>query len=84
MLAWQLQGRRVLIVGGGNVAADRLRSVLPADAEVTLVCPREGMGEEVQHRVDNESKRFRLQVRERDFRDEDVLEEVQCTESQFQ
>ncbi|OCH95299.1 siroheme synthase [Obba rivulosa] len=41
LLAWQLKDKRVLIVGGGDVASGRLESVLVADALVTLVSPSE-------------------------------------------
>ena len=42
MVAWRLVGRRVLIVGGGEVAAGRARLALEADAEVTVVAPELG------------------------------------------
>jgi precorrin-2 dehydrogenase/sirohydrochlorin ferrochelatase len=41
IVAWQLKQKRVLIVGGGEVASSRLVAVLSADAVVTLVSPRE-------------------------------------------
>ena len=43
LLAWQLKGKRVLIVGGGDVASGRLESVLAAEAMVTLIGPRQGL-----------------------------------------
>ncbi|OSX64659.1 hypothetical protein POSPLADRAFT_1038756 [Postia placenta MAD-698-R-SB12] len=43
LLAWQLKGKRVLIVGGGDVASGRIESVLVADALVTLIAPRDGL-----------------------------------------
>ena len=52
MLAWQVKGKNVLIVGGGNVAAGRIVNVLEADAIVTLVSPRNGLLPEVAYRVD--------------------------------
>ena len=35
----KLQGRRVLLVGGGPVAAGKLRGLLEAGADVTVVAP---------------------------------------------
>lgn len=66
----------MLIVGGGNVAADRLRSVLPTDAKVTLVCPEDGMGEEVNYRVKDEGSKWGLEWRNRNFEDSDIENEV--------
>lgn len=43
LIAWQLKGKRVLIVGGGDVASGRLESVLAADALVTLISPKRGL-----------------------------------------
>ncbi|KAF9515562.1 hypothetical protein BS47DRAFT_1341723 [Hydnum rufescens UP504] len=51
LLAWQLRNKRVLIVGGGEVAAGRLRSVLEADAFVTLIAPSSNLHPEVRFRV---------------------------------
>lgn len=76
LLAWQLNARRVLIVGGGNVAADRLRSVLPTGAKVTLTCPEAGLGEEAKYRVVQEGEQWGLDWRDREFQDSDVEEEV--------
>ncbi|TFK50825.1 hypothetical protein OE88DRAFT_182830 [Heliocybe sulcata] len=39
LIAWQLANKRVLIVGGGDVASGRLESALVADANITLVAP---------------------------------------------
>ncbi|KAI4188375.1 MAG: hypothetical protein L6R41_002186 [Letrouitia leprolyta] len=52
ILAWQIKNKRVLVVGGGEVAAGRILNVLNADAKVTVVSPREGLNEEVAHRVE--------------------------------
>ncbi|KAG2348560.1 siroheme synthase [Suillus weaverae] len=43
LLAWQLKGKHVLIVGGGDVASGRVESVLAADARVTLISPSNGL-----------------------------------------
>ena len=43
LIAWQLKDKNVLIVGGGEVAAQRLESVLTADANITLLSPEKGL-----------------------------------------
>ncbi|THH15601.1 hypothetical protein EW146_g4907 [Bondarzewia mesenterica] len=43
LIAWQLKGRRVLVVGGGDVASGRINHVLVAGAKVTVVSPSEGL-----------------------------------------
>lgn len=58
------------------MAADRLRSVLPADAKVTLICPSEGMGDEVRHRITVEKERWSINWRDREFEDTDIIDEV--------
>ncbi|KAL8835084.1 MAG: hypothetical protein Q9170_003461 [Blastenia crenularia] len=52
ILAWQIKSKRVLVVGGGEVAAGRILNVLNADAKVTVVSPRDGLNEEVAYRVE--------------------------------
>lgn len=54
LLAWQLKGKKVLIVGGGPVAAGRLVNVKDADATVTVMCPRSGLCDEMKYRIDVE------------------------------
>ncbi|EPS36630.1 hypothetical protein H072_9915 [Dactylellina haptotyla CBS 200.50] len=51
ILAWQIRNKRVLLVGGGNVAATRLVHLLSADALVTLICPPPGLHPETAHRL---------------------------------
>ncbi|PHH92454.1 hypothetical protein CDD83_7307 [Cordyceps sp. RAO-2017] len=51
ILAWQVKDKRVLVVGGGEVAAGRILNCLNADAKVTVVCPASGLNEEVAYRV---------------------------------
>ncbi|KAL8795932.1 MAG: hypothetical protein Q9195_001676 [Heterodermia aff. obscurata] len=53
ILAWQIKNKRVLVVGGGEVAAGRILNVLNADAKVTVVSPRDGLNAEVAFRIDN-------------------------------
>lgn len=43
LIAWQLKDKNVLIVGGGEVAAQRLQSILTADANITLISPEKGL-----------------------------------------
>merc|ERR1712072_91541 len=51
ILAWQIKGKKVLVVGGGEVAAGRILNCLDADAVVHVVCPASGLNDEVAHRV---------------------------------
>ncbi|KAI4198462.1 MAG: hypothetical protein LQ350_005257 [Teloschistes chrysophthalmus] len=51
ILAWQIKDKRVLVVGGGEVAAGRILNVLNADANVTVVSPRDGLNDEVAYRI---------------------------------
>ncbi|KAF3205697.1 Bifunctional dehydrogenase and ferrochelatase [Orbilia oligospora] len=51
ILAWQIRNKRVLLVGGGNVAATRLVHLLSADALVTLICPPSGLHPETAYRL---------------------------------
>ncbi|KAI0030813.1 putative NAD(P)-binding-domain-containing protein [Vararia minispora EC-137] len=43
LIAWQLKGKNVLIVGGGEVASGRIQHVLDAGAAITLVSPADGL-----------------------------------------
>ena len=43
LIAWQLDGKTVLIVGGGEVASGRIEHVLAAGAFISLVCPTAGL-----------------------------------------
>ncbi|KAK0622051.1 hypothetical protein B0T17DRAFT_535740 [Bombardia bombarda] len=51
IVAWQIKGKKVVVVGGGEVAAGRILNVLNADALVTVVCPALGLNPEVAYRV---------------------------------
>ncbi|KAI9321901.1 tetrapyrrole methylase [Dichotomocladium elegans] len=53
VVAYRLANKKVLIVGGGNVAAQRIVSAKIADARVTVIAPAEGLNEEVRFRIDN-------------------------------
>ncbi|KAI8064397.1 putative NAD(P)-binding-domain-containing protein [Gongronella butleri] len=52
LLAWQIKHKKVLIVGGGNVAAQRIVSVKIGDAAVTVVSPSSGLHAEVRARIE--------------------------------
>ncbi|KAK2466772.1 hypothetical protein APHAL10511_001030 [Amanita phalloides] len=43
LIAWQLKDKNVLIVGGGEVAAQRIDSILATDAHITLISPLDGL-----------------------------------------
>ncbi|ROV90671.1 hypothetical protein VPNG_10105 [Cytospora leucostoma] len=51
ILAWQIKGKKVLVVGGGEVAAGRILNCLDADAHVVVICPTSGLNPEVAYRV---------------------------------
>lgn len=43
LIAWQLSGKDVLIVGGGEVASQRVDSILVTDAHITVLSPSSGL-----------------------------------------
>jgi len=43
LIAWQLKDKNVLIVGGGEVASQRVESILVTDAKITVLSPAEGL-----------------------------------------
>ncbi|EMC96390.1 hypothetical protein BAUCODRAFT_122397 [Baudoinia panamericana UAMH 10762] len=51
ILAWQVRNKKVLVIGGGEVAAGRILNLLNADARVTVISPRAGLNPEVAHRI---------------------------------
>ncbi|KAL2156782.1 hypothetical protein VTH82DRAFT_1528 [Thermothelomyces myriococcoides] len=51
IIAWQIKGKKVLVVGGGEVAAGRILHCLNADANVTVVSPAARLNPEVAYRV---------------------------------
>ncbi|KAL7314931.1 uroporphyrin-III C-methyltransferase [Mucor circinelloides] len=68
VVAYQIAGKKVLIVGGGNVAAQRIVSLKIADAQVIIVSPEAGLNEEVKFRVNNKEVGWK----DRNFIDEDL------------
>jgi precorrin-2 dehydrogenase/sirohydrochlorin ferrochelatase len=73
LLAWQLKNKRVLIVGGGDVASGRIESVLVADAFITLISPRKGLHPLTKQFIDNSD---RITYHDRPFSGVDDLSEV--------
>ena len=43
LIAWQLKDRNVVIVGGGEIASQRIESILTADANIKLISPATGL-----------------------------------------
>ncbi|PFH54188.1 hypothetical protein AMATHDRAFT_72708 [Amanita thiersii Skay4041] len=43
LIAWQLNNKNVLIVGGGEIASQRIDSILSTPASITLVAPLDGL-----------------------------------------
>ncbi|KZV94057.1 siroheme synthase [Exidia glandulosa HHB12029] len=70
IIAWQLKYKHVLVVGGGDVAAGRLQSVLATDATVSLIAPRDRLHPTVVALI----KQFpqRVSYRDRAFKDADL------------
>jgi precorrin-2 dehydrogenase/sirohydrochlorin ferrochelatase len=52
LLAWRLEGKKVLLIGGGLVASGRLYYLLEAGAHVTVVSPRKRLHPETAYRID--------------------------------
>jgi precorrin-2 dehydrogenase / sirohydrochlorin ferrochelatase len=75
LVAWQLKGKRVLIVGGGDVASGRLQSVLVADALVTLISPRKGLHSLTKYLIDEFPDR--ITYHDRTFSSPEDLDDVQ-------
>ncbi|KAI9243034.1 putative NAD(P)-binding-domain-containing protein, partial [Helicostylum pulchrum] len=68
VVAYQIANKRVLIVGGGNVAAQRIVSLKMADADVTIVSPEAGLHEEVKYRIEHKE----VDWKNRTFEDGDL------------
>lgn len=68
VVAYRVADKKVLIVGGGNVAAQRIKSAKIADARVVVVAPAEGLNEEVKYRIDKNQ----VEWIDRPFKDEDL------------
>ncbi|KAI7902494.1 tetrapyrrole methylase [Cokeromyces recurvatus] len=71
VVAYQVANKKVLIVGGGFVAAQRIISCKTADAKVIVISPEEGLNDEVRFRIENNE----VEWHNRKFNDDD-LEDV--------
>ncbi|KXN92237.1 Siroheme biosynthesis protein met8 [Leucoagaricus sp. SymC.cos] len=43
LIAWQLSGKKALIIGGGEIASQRVDSILVTDAHITVMSPFPGL-----------------------------------------
>lgn len=73
IVAWRLKDKRVLIVGGGDVASGRLESVLAADANITLIAPKDGLHTRTKFLIDRCSQ---ITYHDRIFRGPEDLRNV--------
>lgn len=58
LVAWQLRGKTVLVIGGGDVASGRIEAVLSADAQVTVIAPRAGLHQDTQRLLEKFPERI--------------------------
>ncbi|KAJ7449929.1 siroheme synthase [Mycena latifolia] len=58
LIAWQLKDKNVLIVGGGEVASQRIESVLTADALITILSPAKGLHARTKELIDTHPTRI--------------------------
>jgi uroporphyrin-III C-methyltransferase len=68
VLAYQVAHKNILIVGGGNVAGQRIVSLRIADAHITIISPEEGLIDEVRYRIENKEVEWKNRV----FEDADL------------
>lgn len=73
LLAWQLKDKRVVIIGGGDVASGRIESVLVADALITLIAPSTGLHPLTKKYIDEST---RITYHDRTFAGPEDLTEV--------
>lgn len=74
IVAWQIKGQRVVLIGGGVVAAGRLSAVLDASAVVTLISPRSGLSPEVAHRLSDPATKDLITYHDRTYAGESDLD----------
>ncbi|KAJ7581212.1 siroheme synthase [Mycena floridula] len=58
LIAWQLKDKKVLIVGGGEVASQRIESILTADALITVLSPAKGLHPRAKELIEQHSDRI--------------------------
>ncbi|KAE9409577.1 siroheme synthase [Gymnopus androsaceus JB14] len=58
MVAWQLKDKKVLLVGGGEVAYGRVESLLGTDAHITILCPEKGLHPTTKQYIENYPERI--------------------------
>ncbi|KAF8077851.1 siroheme synthase [Lyophyllum atratum] len=52
LIAWQLKDKHVLIVGGGEVASQRIESILATDAHIAVLSPHNGLNPRTKRFID--------------------------------
>ncbi|KAG6837283.1 hypothetical protein H0H93_011885 [Arthromyces matolae] len=58
LIAWQLNNKRVLIVGGGDIAGQRIDSILVTDAQIYVVAPHHGLNPRTQRLIQEHPNRI--------------------------
>lgn len=72
LIAWQLKDKRVLVVGGGEVASQRIHSILPANANITVLSPQSGLHPRTSNFI--KTRKDRITYHDRPFRGLQELE----------
>ncbi|KAF9526969.1 putative NAD(P)-binding-domain-containing protein [Crepidotus variabilis] len=76
LIAWQLSNKRVLIVGGGEVASQRIESILVTGATILLVSPAEGIGSRTKELVSKYKESGKIVHIRRKFSETEDLENM--------
>ncbi|KAF8911992.1 putative NAD(P)-binding-domain-containing protein [Gymnopilus junonius] len=74
LIAWQLKDRKVLIVGGGEVASQRIQSILTTDAYITVLSPQAGLHPRTSNLIN--TRNDRITYHDRLFRGPEELERM--------
>ena len=72
LVAWQLKEKRILIVGGGEIASQRIQSTLVADPYITVLAPQSGLHPRTRHFI--ETRDDRITYHDRTFQGAEELE----------